>query len=133
MPSGASFTGVFIEKNIKVFMSTFMFGGITVHFRGLFLGDKKFWSCVLVSSFSISLFVVLNDHKFIGLFVQNLLAIYPKIQGLSQHPLGFVCVVLGSGTILQSARFSPVVNFFYAGMLYVSGIWQDALFPKFPK
>ena len=110
-----------------------MFGGITAHFQGLFLGDKKFWSCVLVSGFSISIFVVLNDHIYLSIFVRNLLAIYPKIQGLSQHPLGFVCVVLGSGTILQSARFPGIVNFFYAGMLYVSGIWQDALFPKFPK
>lgn len=130
---GASFTEFFIEKNIKVFIATFMFGGITVHFQGLFLGDKKFWSYVLVSSFSISIFLILGDHIYLSLFVQNLFTIYPKIKGLIEHPLGFVSVVFGGGTVIQSARFPLIVNVFYARMLYVSGIWQDALFPKFPK
>ena len=46
------------------------------------------------------------------------------------EPLGFVSIVFGNGVLLQSARFSPVVNFFYGGMLYVAGIWQDVFFQK---
>lgn len=130
MPAGASFTEFFIEKNIKVFISTFMFGGIAVHFQGLFFGDKRFLSCILVSFFSVSIFLVLNDHIYLSIFVRNLLATYPKIQGCLESPLGFVSVVVGGGTILQSARFPAIVNFFFATMLYISGIWQDALFPK---
>ena len=107
-----------------------MFGGITVHFRGIFIGNRKFWSYLLVCCFGSSMFLLLGDHMYLSLLIRNLFTIYPKIQKLLEHPLGFVSVVVGSGTILQSARFPAIVNLFYAGMLYVSGIWQDALFPK---
>ena len=131
MPAGATFTEFFIEKNVKVFLTTVMFGGITLLFKKLFIGNKQFWSCVWVSCFSISIFMVLNDHIYLSRFVGNVLAIYPKFRGFVEHrPLGFVSIIFSSGTLIQSRRFPFSVNFFYAMLLYVSGIWQDALFPK---
>ena len=131
MPAGASLTEFFIEKNVKVFLATFMFGGITLRFKKLFIGNKQFWSCVWVSCLSVSIFMVLNDHIYLSRFVGNVLAISPKFRGFVEHrPLGFVAIIFSSGTLIQSGRFPFSVNFFYAMLLYVSGIWQDALFPK---
>lgn len=131
MPAGATFTEFFIEKNVKVFLATVMFGGITLRFKKLFIGNKQFWSCVWVSCLSVSIFMVLNDHIYLSRFVGNVLAISPKFRGFVEHrPLGFVAIIFSSGTLIQSGRFPFSVNLFYAMLLYVSGIWQDALFPK---
>lgn len=103
MPSGASFTVHFVEKNVKVLLASFMFGGINLRFKALFVGEKRFLACIWVSCFTISILVVLTDHCYLIFFIQNLFMKYPKIQGLIEEPLGFVSIVFGSGTLLQLA------------------------------
>lgn len=130
MPAGASLTEFFLAKNIKVFIATFMFGGITLKFKTLFFGEEKFWSCILVSCLSVSIYIVLQDKYYLFVLVRSVLTQYPKIQQLVEQPLGFVSIVFGGGTIIQSARFPFIVNFVYGLLLYISGIWQDVLFRK---
>ena len=130
MPAGASLTEFFLAKNIKVFIATFMFGGITLKFKTLFFEEEKFWSCILVSCLSVSLYIVLQDRYYLFVLVRSVLTQYPKIQQLVEQPLGFVSIVFGGGTIIQSARFPFIVNFVYGLLLYISGIWQDVLFRK---
>lgn len=101
MPAGCSFTVHFVEKNLKILTASFLFGGITLHFKGLFVEEKQFFACVWVSCFTISILVVLNDHSYLIFFIQKIFLKFPKIQGLIEEPLGFVSIVFGSGVLLQ--------------------------------
>ena len=64
MPAGATFTEYFLEKNIKVLTTSFMFGEISMNFQELFIGNRRFRACLLVSFYSISIFLILMDHKY---------------------------------------------------------------------
>ena len=114
---GVSISVAFLEKNIKVFSCT---GGLSIHFKPLFQNNNKVVSALWVSFFSISIFLVLNDHKYICIFVQNLIQSQPSIQQQAQHPLGQISIVFGSSVLIQSARFPLMVNRFSAVLLYVS-------------
>ena len=101
-----------------------LFGGFYVQFLLIFQKDnQKLRSLFFWSLFGISVLIILNDHKFIGLFVQGLIQTFPSVPPLAQRPFGQACLLFGSGIFILSAGFPTIVTFFYAWALYASGLY----------
>ena len=128
-PRGVSIAAGFLERNIKVLACSFSFGGFCNEVLILFKRDnnQKLWSLICLSMYGISIYIILNDHKFIGLFVQSLIQRFPSVQQLAQRPVGQVSLIFSSGVFIQSAGFPKIVTFFYAWLLYVSGLYSSIL------
>lgn len=130
-PRGVSIAAGFLERNIKVLACSFSFGGfcneVLIVFKRDTSKDQKFWSLICLSMYGISIYIILNDHKFIGLFVQSLIQSFPSVQQLAQRPFGQVFLIFSSGVFIQSAGFPKIVTFFYAWLLYVSGLYYSIL------
>ena len=135
-PGGVSIAASFLERNIKVLTCSFSFGGfcneVLILFKRDNSKDQKFWSLICLSMYGISIYIILNDHKFIGLFVQSLIQRFPSVQQLAQRPFGQVCLIFSSGVLIQSAGFPKIVTFFYAWLLYVSGLYYSILNANLP-
>ena len=134
-PTGVSVQVSFLEKTVKVVCATLFFGGILNQFFIFFKKDNnKFLSLILISGFGFSIFIILNDHRFVILFVQNMVCQFPWIQNLAEHPLGQVSLLFGSGVLIQSARlrFPLLVNYFFILLLYVSGVYRSILSANLP-
>ena len=81
-PRGVSIAAGFLEKNIKVVTCSLLFGGCYVQFVLFFKKDsQKLRSLFFCSLYDISIFLILNDHKFISFFVQNLIPAVPSVTG----------------------------------------------------
>ena len=91
-PRDVSVAAGFLEKNIKVLSCTLLFGGMCSNFLLFFQEDnqrvRSFFYCSL---FGISIFIIFNDHKFIGILVQNIIQTFPSIQQFAQRPSGQAC------------------------------------------
>ena len=135
-PRGVSIAGSFLERNIKVLTCSFSFGGLCNEVLILFKRDnskdQKLWSLICFSMYGISIYIILNDHKFIALFVQSLIQRFPSVQHLAQRPFGQVSLIFSSGVFIQSAGFPKIVTFFYAWLLYVSGLYYSILNANLP-
>lgn len=134
-PTGVSVQVSFLEKTVKVVCATLFFGGILNQFFIFFKKDNnKFLSLILISGFGFSIFIILNDHRFVILFVQNMVCRFPWIQNLAEQPLGQVSLLFGSGVLIQSARlrFPLLVNYFFILLLYVSGVYRSILSANLP-
>lgn len=132
--SSASVSVSFLEKGVKVIACSFAFGGFCNEVLILFKrdNDQKLWSLICLSMYGISIYIILNDHKFIGLFVQSLIQRFPSVQQLAQRPFGQVSLIFSSGVFIQSAGFPKIVTFFYAWLLYVSGLYYSILNANLP-
>lgn len=77
-PRGVSVAAGFLEKNIKVLSCTLLFWEMCSNFLLFFQEDnqgvRSFFYCSL---FGISIFIILNDRKFIGILVQNIIQTFP--------------------------------------------------------
>lgn len=124
-PSGVSMSVSFLEKTLKVVSCTFLFGSCTIQFKLIFTSKNKVFCCVLISFLGSFIYFILNDHQYVCLLVQNLLQ--PQLLKMMEHPLGLSSILFGSGAFIQCFRFPWVVNFFYISLLYISGLWQEAL------
>ena len=135
-PRGVSIAAGFLERNIKVLACSFSFGGfcneVLILFKRDTSKDQKLWSLICLSMYGISIYIILNDHKFIGLFVQSLIQRFPSVQQLAQRPFGQVSLIFSSGVFIQSAGFPKIVTFFYAWLLYVSGLYYSILNANLP-
>ena len=133
-PRGVSVAASFLEKNVKVLSCTLLFGGICSNFLLFFQeDDQRVQSLIYCSLFGISVYIILNDHKFVGIFVQNLIQTFPSIQPFAQSPSGQACLLFGSSLFVQqTVGFSQIVTFFYAWLLYSSGLYSYILKANLP-
>ena len=53
---------------------------------------------------------------------------FPFLEDAVTRPIIRISTVFAAGVLVQSAQFPPVVGFFYACLLVLSGIWRDVLF-----
>lgn len=132
-PKGVSMSVSFLEKTLKVVSCTFLFGSLTIQFKLIFTSKNKVFCCVLISFLGSFIYCILNDHQYVCLLVQNLLQHQPQLLKIMEHPLGLSSILFGSGAFIQCFRFPWVVNFFYISLLYVSALWQEALFANTQK
>ena len=133
-PRGVSVAASFLEKNVKVLSCTLLFGGICSNFLLFFQeDDRRVQSLIYCSLFGISVYIILNDHKFVGILVQNLIQTFPSIQPFAQSPSGQACLLFGSSLFVQqTVGFSQIVTFFYAWLLYSSGLYSYILKANLP-
>ena len=133
-PRGVSVAAGFLEKNIKVVSCTLFLGGFYNRIVLLFKEDKeRLWSLIYCGIYGISIFVILKDNKFIGILVHNIIQTFPSIQPFAQSPSGQACCLFGSGLLVQqTVGFSQVVTFFYAWLLYSSGLYSYILKANLP-
>ena len=133
-PRGVSVAASFLEKNVKVLSCTLLFGGICSNFLLFFQeDDRRVQSLIYCSLFGISVYIILNNHKFVGILVQNLIQTFPSIQPFAQNPSGQACLLFGSSLFVQqTVGFSQIVTFFYAWLLYSSGLYSYILKANLP-
>ena len=135
-PGGVSIAASFLERNIKVLTCSFAFGGfwneVFIFFKRDNSKDQKLWSLICLSMYGISIYIILNDHKFIMLFVQSFIQKFPSVQQLAQRPFGQVSLIFSSGIFIQSANFPKIITFFYAWLLYASGLYSSILNANLP-
>ena len=139
-PKGVTFAHGFLERGIKVVSVSLLFGGFYTQFLLFFekdgasalTGRQKVRSLVFCVICGVSMFFILNDHRFIVIFVQNFFKTYPAVEQRLQQPLSQTCLLFASGFLIQSVGFPPVVLFFYAWTLYCSGLHFYFLNPRIP-
>ena len=132
-PRGVSVAAGFLEKNIKVVSCTLFLGGFYNRIVLLFKEDERLWFLIYCGIYGISIFVILKDHKFIGILVHNIIQTFPSIQPFAQSPSGQACLLFGSGLLVQQiVGFSQIVTFFYAWLLYSSGLYSYILKANLP-
>lgn len=129
-PAGFSNQVIFLSKNLEIFCSTFFFGGavvvVNVHIFKRNQNSRSFFIGIALGT--VAVFILL-DRRFVYVIIQKyLFPAFPFLEEAVARPLVQVSTVFAAGVLVQSAQFPPVVGFFYACLLVLSGIWRDVLF-----
>ena len=124
-PAGFSNQVIFLSKNLKIFCSTFFFGGAVVNVN-IFKRNKNSRSFFIgIALGTVAVFILL-DRRFIYIFVsQWVFPAFPFLEDAVTRPIIRISTVFAAGVLVQSAQFPPVVSIFYACLLALSGIWRD--------
>ena len=126
-PQGVSVAESFLERNTKVVLCTFLFGDTVNKFLLVFNEKEKRRRLIALGwcgLSGVSIFLILNDHKYTSFFVQGLIQTFPAIQRLAERPFGRIFLLFGSGVLVQSAGFPRIVTICYGWLLYISGLYH---------
>lgn len=127
-PAGFSNQVIFLSKNLKIFCSTFFFGGavVNVHFFKRNRNSRSFFLGIALGT--VAVFILL-DRRFVYVIVQKyIFPAFPFLEEAVARPLVQISTVFAAGVLVQSVQFPPVVSFFYTCLLVISGIWRIVLF-----